>query len=80
MHAPTALHLEETHPLDAITAVATAVLAIVGELDTPNVESVARMKTVVRGLEVVQLQDANHATSVRPSATPLLAFLNTHRN
>ena len=30
MHAPTALHLEETHPFDAITAVATAVLAIVG--------------------------------------------------
>jgi hypothetical protein len=30
MHAPAALHLEETHPLDAITAVATAVLAVVG--------------------------------------------------
>jgi hypothetical protein len=30
MHAPAALHLEETHPFDAITAVATAVLALVG--------------------------------------------------
>ena len=29
-HAPQALHLEETHPLDAVTAVATGVLAIVG--------------------------------------------------
>jgi hypothetical protein len=29
-HAPQALHLEETHPLDALTAVATAVLAVVG--------------------------------------------------
>jgi len=35
---------------------------------------------VVRGLQVVQLPGANHATSVRPSAAPLLAFLNTHRN
>jgi len=67
-------------PADRLRAVTVPVLAIVGELDTPNVESVARMKTVVRGLEVVQLPDANHATSVRPSATPLLAFLNTHRN
>ena len=30
MHAPEALHLEETHPLDAVTAIATFVLAIVG--------------------------------------------------
>jgi hypothetical protein len=29
-HAPEALHLEQTHPLDAITAIGTAVLAIVG--------------------------------------------------
>ena len=67
-------------PADRLRAVSLPVLAIVGELDTPNVESVARMKTVVRGLEVVQLPGANHATSVRPAATPLLAFLNTHRN
>jgi pimeloyl-ACP methyl ester carboxylesterase len=67
-------------PADRLRAVTTQVLAIVGELDTPNVESVARMKTVVRGLEVVRLPGANHATSVRPSATPLLVFLNAHRN
>jgi len=65
---------------DRLRAVTVPVLAIVGELDTPNVESVARMKTVVRGLQVVELPGANHATSVRPSATPLLAFLDTHRN
>ena len=29
-HAPQALHLEETHPLDAITAVLTGILAVVG--------------------------------------------------
>ena len=29
-HAPQALHLEETHPLDAITAVATGIRAVVG--------------------------------------------------
>jgi pimeloyl-ACP methyl ester carboxylesterase len=67
-------------PADRLRAVTVPVLAIVGELDTPNVASVARMKTVVRGLEVVQLPGANHATSVRPSATPLLAFLDKHRN
>jgi len=67
-------------PADRLRAVTVPVLAIVGEFDTPNVESVARMKTVVRGLQVVQLPGANHATSVRPSATPLLAFLDKHRN
>ena len=30
MHAPAVLHLEETHPLDAVTAVLTAALAVVG--------------------------------------------------
>ena len=30
MHAPAALHLEETHAFDAITAVITSVLAVVG--------------------------------------------------
>jgi hypothetical protein len=30
MHAPQALHLEETHPLDGVLAVVTTVLAIVG--------------------------------------------------
>jgi hypothetical protein len=30
MHAPAALHLEETHPFDAITAVLTPLLAVVG--------------------------------------------------
>jgi hypothetical protein len=30
VHAPAALHLEETHPFDAITAVLTSVLAVVG--------------------------------------------------
>jgi hypothetical protein len=29
MHAPAALHLEETHPFDAATAVITSVLAVV---------------------------------------------------
>src|SRR5262245_49833058 len=55
-------------------------LAIVGDEDTPNVESVKRLRTVVSGLEVVELHGANHATSVRPSAAPLVAFLNKHRD
>lgn len=32
MHVPEALHLEETHPFDAITAVLTSVLAVIGLL------------------------------------------------
>jgi pimeloyl-ACP methyl ester carboxylesterase len=55
-------------------------LAIVGDLDTPNVEGVKRLRTVVSGLQVVNLPGANHATSVRPSAAPLLAFLSKHRD
>lgn len=67
-------------PADRLRAVAIPVQAIVGTLDAPNVESVARMKTVVRGLAVVELPGANHATCVRPSAAPLLAFLDKHRD
>jgi len=63
-------------PADRLRAVAVPVLAIVGDKDTPNVPAVKRMATVVRGLEVVELPDADHATSVRPSAKPLIAFLN----
>lgn len=55
-------------------------LAIVGDDDTPNVESVKRLRTLVRGLEVIELPGANHATSVRPSAAPLVTFLNKHRD
>jgi pimeloyl-ACP methyl ester carboxylesterase len=63
-------------PADRLRAVAVPVLAIVGDKDTPNVPAVKRMATVVRGLEVVELPGADHATSVRPSAKPLIAFLN----
>ena len=63
---------------DSIRATKVPMLAIVGEHDTPNVVSVKRLATCVRGLEVVELPGANHATSVRPSAKPLLAFLQKH--
>jgi pimeloyl-ACP methyl ester carboxylesterase len=63
-------------PVDRLRAITVPVLAIVGENDTPNVPAVKRMASVVRGLEVVELPGADHATSVRPSAKPLIAFLN----
>lgn len=62
-----------------LSATTVPMLAIVGEHDE-NRAAVTRMAGVVRGLEVVVLPGATHATSVRPSAEPLLAFLNKHRN
>ena len=67
-------------PAAGLRATKIPMLAIVGDQDTPNVESVKRLRTVVSGLEVVELPGANHATSVRPSAGPLLTFLNKPRN
>ncbi len=67
-------------PAESLRATQVPVLAIVGDQDAPNVDGVKRLKTVVRGLEVVDLPGANHATSVRPSAAPLVAFLNQHRD
>jgi pimeloyl-ACP methyl ester carboxylesterase len=63
---------------DSLRATTLPVLAIIGEQD-PGLEAVKRMAGVVPGMEVVELPGANHATSVRPSAAPLLAFLNRHR-
>jgi pimeloyl-ACP methyl ester carboxylesterase len=55
------------------------VLAIVGELDGHNRDAVKRMVGVVSQLEVVTIPGATHATSVRPAAEPLVAFLNRQR-
>jgi pimeloyl-ACP methyl ester carboxylesterase len=67
-------------PKDRLLAVRMPMLAMVGDHDLSNVDGVKQLKTVVRGLEVVELAGANHATSVRPSAAPLVAFLNAHRD
>jgi pimeloyl-ACP methyl ester carboxylesterase len=64
---------------ESLRAATLPVLAIVGDQDVPNVEGVKRMTGVVQGLEVVHLPGANHATSVRPSAEHIVAFLNKHR-
>ena len=55
------------------------VLAIIGEYDRNNLEAVKRMASVISGLQVVQLPGASHATSVRPAAEHIVAFLNKHR-
>jgi pimeloyl-ACP methyl ester carboxylesterase len=55
------------------------VLALIGDQDLSNLQSVRRMKEVVPRLEVVELPGATHASSVRPAAEPLVAFLNKHR-
>ena len=60
-----------------LRAVALPVLAIVGEHDS-NLEAVTRMAGVVPGL-VVEIPGASHASSVRPSAAPLVRFLDRHR-
>jgi pimeloyl-ACP methyl ester carboxylesterase len=64
---------------DSLRGVSLPVLAIVGDQDTLNLEGVKRMAAVVRGMEVIRLPGATHASSVRPSAEPLVAFLNKHR-
>jgi len=66
-------------PADSLRGVSLPVLAIVGDQDTLNLEGVKRMAAVVRGMEVVRIPSATHASSVRPSAEPLVAFLNKHR-
>ena len=63
---------------ESLRAVALPVLAIVGEHDS-ILEAVNRMAGVVMGLRVVEIAGASHASSVRPSAEPLVRFLDRHR-
>lgn len=65
---------------ESLRATTLPVLAIIGEHDARNLESVKRMAGVVRGLEVVEIPGASHATSVRPSSEPIILFLDRHRN
>ena len=64
---------------DSLRVATLPVLAIIGEHDDTNLEAVKRMAGVVPGLEVVEIPGASHATSVRPSAEHLVAFLDKHR-
>ncbi len=64
---------------DSLRVATLPVLAIIGEHDDNNLEAVKRMAGVVPGLEVVEIPGASHATSVRPSAEHLVAFLDKHR-
>jgi pimeloyl-ACP methyl ester carboxylesterase len=64
---------------DSLRATTLPVLAIIGEHDR-GLAAVKRMAGVVRGLQVVEIPGASHATSVRPAAEPLVAFLNRHRH
>jgi len=66
-------------PREKLQRTTIPVLGIVGEHDAFNLTAVKRMATVVPKMEVVVLPGANHATSVRPSADPLIAFLAKHR-
>lgn len=54
------------------------VLAIIGEYDDA-LRAVKRMVGVVPTLEVVEIAGASHATRFRPSASHLVAFLDSHR-
>jgi pimeloyl-ACP methyl ester carboxylesterase len=67
-------------PRDSLRSIQVPLLALIGELDSLNMDAVKRMKAVVPALEVIELPGATHASSVRPSAEPLVAFLNRHRN
>jgi pimeloyl-ACP methyl ester carboxylesterase len=65
-------------PRAALARVTTPVLAIDGDQDR-NLVAAQRMATIVKGLELVVLPGATHASSVRPSAPYIVAFLNRHR-
>jgi pimeloyl-ACP methyl ester carboxylesterase len=65
---------------DSLRAIARPVLAIVGEYDARNLAATKRMAGVVRGMDVVQIPGASHATSVRPSAPQILGFFGRHRS
>ena len=62
---------------ERLRAVALPVLAIIGEHDS-NLEAVIRMGGVLPGLQVVEIPGASHASSVRPSAEPLVRFLDRY--
>jgi pimeloyl-ACP methyl ester carboxylesterase len=64
---------------DKLRSTQVPVLALIGELDKMNMDAVKRMKDAVPALEVIELPGATHASSVRPSAEPLVGFLNRHR-
>ena len=66
-------------PADQLRKTTLPVLALIGDQDLSNLQSVRRMKEIMPRLEVVELPGATHASSVRPSAEPLVAFLNKHR-
>ena len=63
-----------------LRAVKVPVLAIDGEFDQSNLEAAKRMVGVVPGLQLVELPGVNHATSVRPAAAHIVAFLDQHRS
>ena len=63
---------------ESLRAVSLPVLAIIGEHDS-NLEAVTRMAGVLPDLQVVEIPGASHASSVRPSAEPLLRFLDGRR-
>ena len=66
-------------PGDQLRKTTLPVLALIGDQDLSNLQSVRRMKDIMPRLEVVELPGATHASSVRPAAEPLVAFLNKHR-
>jgi pimeloyl-ACP methyl ester carboxylesterase len=64
-------------PEARLRAVKVPVLAVVGEQDAA-LTAAKRMASVVSTMEVTVIPGANHATSVRPAAAPIVAFLNKH--
>ena len=55
-------------------------LAIVGDDDPPALGEARRMAGVVKGMLLIVLPGATHASAVRSSAGPIVTFLNAHRN
>ena len=66
-------------PVERLRSSKLPVIAIVGGNDTSNLAAAKRMAAVVNGLELVVIPGATHQ-SVSVSTTPLVSFLQKHRN
>ena len=63
---------------DSLRDIKLPALAIIGERDE-NRTAVSRMKALLPGLEVIEMEGASHGSSIKVSADPLVGFLKRYR-
>ena len=63
---------------DSLRDIKLPALAIIGERDE-NRTAVSRMKALLPGLEVIEMEGASHGSSIKVSADPIVGFLKRYR-